>query len=171
MTDYPVPTTLMEYVVLSRRTAPEKTPIDMLLNGGLGLGEEYIEYIQATTLEEKLKEAGDLCWYFASVIYGALFLSGNNVYGLDDLAKHLSDMDSVDPDWMLMDSIRAVIASIKKHKFQGHDLDLDDLITQSVSGISILERRHNGAMTQNIAKLFKRYPEGFTSIASINREE
>lgn len=67
---------------------------------------------------------------------------------------------------------------VKKYFFHGHELDEDDLIKElgdvcwylalicTAIGISLEE-----VMCANIGKLKKRYPEGFSESASINRTE
>lgn len=67
---------------------------------------------------------------------------------------------------------------IKKYLFHGHDLDKDELVKElgdvcwyvallcHAIGVSLEE-----IMSRNIEKLKKRYPEGFSSEASINRTE
>ena len=67
---------------------------------------------------------------------------------------------------------------IKKHIFHGHDLHTEDLVKElgdvcwylallcNAIGIQLED-----VMIENIEKLKRRYPEGFSSEASINREE
>ena len=67
---------------------------------------------------------------------------------------------------------------VKKHLFHGHELDRDALIKElgdiawylaegaEALGISLEE-----VFERNIEKLKKRYPDGFSSEKSINREE
>lgn len=69
-----------------------------------------------------------------------------------------------------------VIDLLKKHEFQGHDLDRDKLIDEagdvawylallaSALGVSLEE-----IMQKNVDKLKKRYPDGFDKDKSINR--
>lgn len=65
---------------------------------------------------------------------------------------------------------------LKKHLFQGHDFKKDDLINELGDVMwyiaLICESQHlslNGVMQRNIDKLEKRYPQGFSSEASIHR--
>lgn len=67
---------------------------------------------------------------------------------------------------------------IKKHIYHGHDLDVDAIIKEcgdqlfyiawmlDLVGVTL-----SGAMLENIEKLKRRYPDGFSSERSINREE
>ena len=66
---------------------------------------------------------------------------------------------------------------IKKYIFHGHDLDRDDLVKElgDVCWYVALISRAIGVnledvMSLNIEKLKKRYPEGFSEEASINRK-
>lgn len=67
---------------------------------------------------------------------------------------------------------------IKKHVFHGHDLDTDALVKEigDVCWYVALLCTSVGVdfasvMEQNIEKLRKRYPDGFSEAASINRTE
>ena len=67
---------------------------------------------------------------------------------------------------------------LKKHKHQGHQLDVEKLIDEAgdclwyiaelASGLGITLE---GIAKHNIAKLAKRYPQGLEEERSINREE
>lgn len=71
-----------------------------------------------------------------------------------------------------------VIDLLKKHEFQGHDLDWERLVDEagdvcwyiallaSALGVSL-----ETIMRKNIEKLVKRYPDGFDKSRSINRVE
>lgn len=65
---------------------------------------------------------------------------------------------------------------LKKHLFQGHDFKKEDLINELGDVMwyiaLICESQHlslNGIMVRNIDKLEKRYKDGFSTEASINR--
>lgn len=67
---------------------------------------------------------------------------------------------------------------VKKHLFQGHDLNGDQLVNELGDVcwyIAILTKGLNvdleTVMKKNIEKLLKRYPEGFAAEKSINRKE
>lgn len=67
---------------------------------------------------------------------------------------------------------------IKKHLFQGHTLneekaieELGDLCWYIAITAAALEIDLNTILEQNIAKLMKRYPNGFSANNSINRKE
>ena len=71
-----------------------------------------------------------------------------------------------------------VIDIVKKHLFQGHDLNKDDLCEEAgdvlwyiATFISGLGMTLQECAERNIKKLKKRYPEGFESEKSTNREE
>ena len=66
---------------------------------------------------------------------------------------------------------------LKKHKFQGHDLDREKIIDEAGDCLWYLAELAEGIgvtleeiASYNIAKLYKRYPEGFSVDRSINRE-
>jgi NTP pyrophosphatase (non-canonical NTP hydrolase) len=67
---------------------------------------------------------------------------------------------------------------IKKHLFQGHELDkahlaeeLGDVLWYIASLCNTLEVKMSDVMQGNIDKLQKRYPDGFTCEKSVNRGE
>lgn len=66
---------------------------------------------------------------------------------------------------------------VKKHLFQGHDLDreklakeLGDIAWYLAEAATALNMDLDHIFAANIEKLRKRYPEGFDSARSINRE-
>ena len=67
---------------------------------------------------------------------------------------------------------------VKKHLFHGHELDREALIKELgdvawylAEAAEALDVSLDEVFERNIAKLKKRYPEGFSSERSINREE
>lgn len=65
---------------------------------------------------------------------------------------------------------------LKKHKFQGHDMDYDHLKDELSDVLWYLAETAEGAglslsdiAEYNIEKLFKRFPDGFSADRSINR--
>jgi NTP pyrophosphatase (non-canonical NTP hydrolase) len=67
---------------------------------------------------------------------------------------------------------------LKKHKYQGHDLDRDKLIDEAGDVMWYLAELATGLgvslddiAQHNIDKLWCRFPEGFDSIRSIRRPE
>ena len=67
---------------------------------------------------------------------------------------------------------------VKKHLFQGHELDreklideLGDVLWYVFEGARVLGVAPSDIADRNISKLRKRYPEGFDSERSINRPE
>ena len=71
-----------------------------------------------------------------------------------------------------------VIDIVKKHMFQGHDLDIEKIkkelgdVMWYIAEISeALDINMNEVMEGNIEKLSKRFKNGFTKEESINRKE
>ena len=67
---------------------------------------------------------------------------------------------------------------LKKHKFQGHDLDKDKLKDEASDVLWYLAEICTGLgidmeelARHNIGKLYKRYPGGFEAERSINRDK
>ena len=71
-----------------------------------------------------------------------------------------------------------VIDIVKKHLAQGHELDkekivkeLGDVAWYMAEIATVLDVELEDVLVQNIEKLKKRYPEGFSTENSINRDE
>lgn len=67
---------------------------------------------------------------------------------------------------------------LKKHRFQGHDLDKEHLISELgdvcwylAEACYALNVNLQDVMNKNIDKLMSRYPDGFTKKDSLNRKE
>ena len=71
-----------------------------------------------------------------------------------------------------------VIDLVKKHLYQGHDLDLDklkeelgDVAWYIAETCEALDLKMSDVLSENIDKLKKRFPEGFDVDKSINRDK
>ena len=71
-----------------------------------------------------------------------------------------------------------VIDIVKKHLAQGHELDKEKIIKElgdvawyMAEIATVLEVELEDVLVQNIEKLKKRYPEGFSTEKSVHREE
>ncbi len=71
-----------------------------------------------------------------------------------------------------------VIDIVKKHLAQGHELDKEKIIKElgdvawyMAEIATVLDVELEDVLMQNIEKLKKRYPEGFSTEKSVNREE
>lgn len=69
-----------------------------------------------------------------------------------------------------------LVDAMKKHVFHGHDLDIKDLRKEMGDVLWYLVNMMNelaidpeDVLTENIIKLMKRYPDGFSEEASKNR--
>ena len=70
-----------------------------------------------------------------------------------------------------------VIDIVKKHLAQGHELDKEKIIKElgdvawyMAEIATVLDVELEDVLVQNIEKLRKRYPEGFSTEKSVNRE-
>lgn len=71
-----------------------------------------------------------------------------------------------------------VIDIVKKHLAQGHELDREKIIKElgdvawyMAEIATVLDVELEDVLVQNIEKLKKRYPEGFSTEKSLNRED
>ena len=126
--------------------------------------------------DKLIKELGDVMWYIALLCEQAGF-------DLDHIARIFSvnsarSIDSQAPQVSLVITACKTADYIKKVVCHGHDLDkltLQRLIWECY-GHTLLCCHRSGVdlvdvMETNIAKLKARYPEGFSTEASINRKE
>lgn len=173
---------LNHYQELSQRTA-NKHPYQ-LANYGLGVAGEAAEITSialnalrsAKDVEsfkkELKKELGDVLWYTSQIAR----IAGLSLEELDiKVTLNISFKNRV----MRLNSYAGELADlIKKCVFHGHAIEkevikeiLGMVLSWVVSigkfaGLEILD-----IATANIEKLMKRYPEGFSTERSINREE
>lgn len=150
-----------EYKPLAMRTNNKKEdPKEDLLNACLGLVGEYVEYQNAETEEHKLEELGDIHWYVALLSQTIAYEEGGIFDGDKDI----------------LTSIGNICDSIKKHAFQGHDLDRYKIEKHTQELLEALKREcesmgttQSAIMTANVDKLKERFPKGFKVEDSINR--
>lgn len=78
----------------------------------------------------------------------------------------------------LAGEVGELVDHIKKHVFHGHPLDLDYIQKElgdiawywsAAHEVAVLDP--GATLYANVAKLLKRYPDGFSHEASLNREE
>ena len=150
-----------EYIPLAMRTNNKKEdPKEDLLNACLGLVGEYVEYQNAETVKHKLGELGDIHWYVALLSQTINYNKGGMFEGGKDI----------------LTIIGSVCDSIKKHVFQGHDLDRYEIEKYTQELLESLKREcetlgttQSDIMTANIDKLRARFPKGFEVDRSVNR--
>lgn len=78
---------------------------------------------------------------------------------------------------MTLNTFFTIVDLIKKAEFQGHNLDIDalneelgDLLYYITLVFILVEGDLSDTMFNNWDKLIKRYPEGFSTERSVNRE-
>jgi len=136
-----------------------------ILVAGLGLAGEYYEFLatlnQYGTDEDAFLELGDVCWYVA------------------ELATRLNlQLNPNEPPCQPHEKAKtlyAITEHLKKSFGQGHDLNkpwLRQRLSSLINAFVDLGTIANLDILQsNINKLKCRYPEGFSTERSINREE
>ena len=168
---------LKEFQELSVRTAPfNAAPSNfieyqnILGNYSMGLVGEYFEYLVAldnydvnmkeSSINEIFKEAGDVLHYavnLLTIMEHDIDLKKLNSIGPQNLEKHLAN----------------ILEIPKKHIYHGHKMNKKDFIDSIYVIIASLNGSYplkfSEILKMNIDKLKKRYPEKFTSEASIAR--
>ena len=146
--------TLEENTTLSRTQRIEhaqEEAIDLL---------KYLEHLK-TTFQDEMTANDDqrMALRTAGTYESRLAMIRNGVYGLNGEAGEVIDI-------------------LKKHEFQGHDLDeakmkdeLGDVLWYCALLASALDITLEDAMRHNVEKLKRRYPDGFDKSRSINRGE
>ena len=182
---------LAEYQPLAARTAPMDVPVVVQqATFALGLVCEATEVLEVvdpafgTEDPDLVKELGDVLWYTAGIctLFGldlATIAPAVNL-SCDVLANspkiRISDLDKQVRVRILVVKAGIVSDYMKKVLGHGHELDVPRLTkgieevtdalykTCLVHGVTLSDVAHT-----NIEKLKARYPEGFSSEASINR--
>jgi hypothetical protein len=159
--------TFREYQLETRRTANgDYDRTYDLANYALGLVDESIEMECAGSCE-LLDECSDVLWYAARIA---------DVCGLDFDAVHELSKTQVNYEPPMMLAMRIGEMS-KKVMFQGHPLDREKMMEYLSSLLGELSETLEGyydwsleaAIEHNVAKLRKRYPDGFEATRSINK--
>ena len=163
--------TFLEYQKLAIRTLPPATePGGRLETLALGFTGEPAEYMCAKGRKGRIKEMGDCFWYLASIMYRY-----NNFKGIKPVLRIKSRLP-----WTTNLLIATGLAGdiIKKHTGHLHAINVQRLADYVHTAKVCMERicKAEGidlaeVWNGNIAKLRKRYPDGFTVEASINRVE
>lgn len=163
--------TFEKYQELAIRTLPPATePGGELHTLALGFSGEIAEFMCAKTEEARIKEMGDCYWYLACIMHRF-----NN---FEEIRAELL-VNQFDDDAMDLLIIAGLAGDVvKKHTGHKHKLNVADLADLILSAKVRMERickawamRFEEVAEVNIAKLRKRYPDGFTVEASINRVE
>lgn len=156
-----------KYQEYAQRTSGTKTARDKLINGVLGLCGETAEYARERRfIEKRIEEAGDIMWYVAEIAAG--------------MGKTIADAASIDDsgEWNggMFNDAGDIADTIKKHVFQGHDIDvhailcgLNRIMTMIADRIPDFGYTIDDVLRVNVEKLLKRYPNGFEAERSIHR--
>lgn len=142
-------TQLSEYQTFVRSveataTCPQR---ERLLHGALGLTCEYLEYAQAQTIGEKVKEMGDIC-YFLAVIVDAL---GGTLQQIPADVRPGDDIKAIE----------SLASEVKRRAFYGKQRDADAWIVMTCNElISWMLNACDCVLDVNMMKLKARYPAG-----------
>ncbi len=104
--------------------------------------------------------------------------------GTEYQIKALLTASSLDKDALVLNGVMGLngeagecIDIVKKHLFQGHDLDreklideLGDVLWYAAILAESIDTTLDDVMQHNVDKLMRRYPEGFDAERSIHRE-
>lgn len=164
------------YIKEALRTAPPLSERDRKIVSALGLADEFIESLKLMFVamdngdddiptDQELDEAGDIAWYTAMLC--------------DSFELQIGEFSPVNTEGstIAFDSVSGIVGHVKKHIFHGHPLDKTRLEThvRNLLGSIDFAAKAGGSslddiLTRNVAKLKARYPDGFSTERSINRE-
>lgn len=152
--------TPQEYQEAAARTAHGDGPgRERTLIAALGLVGEVIEFVEEPTVEE----AGDVAWYCAELC---------TCVGLT-LRATRGSVGQVDARRYLLRYAGEAAERIKKWIGHGHEVDLSALDVEIAMVLSITVRLSGASLEEvlesNVDKLRRRYPDGFSTAASIAR--
>ena len=164
-----------EYQELAMRTAAgsrKQGDLNAIVVMALGLCGESAELLDEEA--DWRKEIGD-CWWYAAVL-ARLLESNLSEYMPED---NWVDLRDDQPDQFAVENLfvaaGAIADNIKKVFGHGHELNAEELsrlLGIYVERLFVLSQGSEEAIWEaNIEKLRKRYPNGFSSEASINRTE
>ena len=157
----------------------------------LGLVGESIEFLSALETIQGLdtknslvgatnlltKEAGDVLWYSARIL-DVIDIKFGSWQGRATVDNFNSKCTQKNRRFRILDHAVVVTEHIKKVYGHGHDMDLDlihEAISNIVTDVTYIAKAVHGkhgpetVMRENIEKLQKRYPEGFSIERSVNR--
>ena len=162
----------IEYQKMARRTQNTKlTKTDKLYHSLLGMCSEVGEIMLAVNVNERLKEIGDLCWFIAEFC-DMMEFDMNSLHRGFYSALDVTDGEGIE----YLASGVGIIHGIFQKSLQGHYVDetrikeeLHCLIEQMGRLCKFYGSTLEDVMARNIAKLKKRYPEGFDVEHSVNR--
>lgn len=157
-----------EYITLAMRTesVDKFAALDpRVLHATYGIVTEVGELLLMTDDVNFVEEVGDICWYLAIVCdhWGVTF---------DELALLADDQMAQDDPRVLLLCATDMMDLVKRASFYGKELDevrfvrLAATLYVSLAKMTDIER----AKGLNIAKLKKRYPDGFDTLAATVRD-
>ena len=158
------------YQALAMRTANASlSQRDRLWEAAAGITAESCELLAAKTQVDRIKEIGDVCWYLASLCavtchpFTPIWMVPHPMpFSGDVSAKEVAI------------NAGKLTDHLKKHLSHGHPLDLDahmHPLAAAILGEAWYLHTEIGAIfAANVAKLRRRYPDGFSSAASMERE-
>ena len=159
-----------DYIKNAQRTSSTKAYSEKIEQGILGMCGELGEVLASreSSLQMDVEELGDVAWYLAEFAVG--------VYGSADAVRMSSRWASTHLEDLIIGA--ALIADhYKKYLYQGHEFDWDEMRQRISDMIRMFERMcerygvpPSEVYERNIAKLRKRYPDGFEVERSVNRE-
>lgn len=162
-----------EYQRRSLRTVnPELSPRERLLEAALGICGEA-EEIQYAYPVDRIKEIGDLCWYYAQIV-DVLHLDPETLWA--NKRPTLAQVPFGQQAGGLVRASGRLANVVQKHVFQGHEQAIImPAIREIPAQVADLAGRMGYTMPEiwaaNIAKLEARYPNGFTVQASRERTD
>jgi len=170
---------------------------NLLANGAMGLAGETAECVEVIAnylfssscnhldKEHLSEEIGDILWYLAVIAKEIGYFSEDNIITVSfqekkKVAEKTGKMSTVllnKKVFYLVESVGKCTDLIKKHLFQGHSLEKDKLTSEIVYIFGLLAvlscetgYKLSDIAENNVQKLKKRYPDGFSTEKSINRE-
>ena len=165
--------TWSEYAGLAQRTSSTKTPEDKVGHGILGLigeaGEiidiikkqKYMGMPEETAHEKLLDEAGDFAWYIVELCTGL-------GYNVDEVMSDAQEYDCLNES--LEEAAVNMVGMIADVHYENSDdmasIVFEDAVDVACQFMSVLDFANidiEAMKEHNIAKLRKRYPEGFSA--------
>lgn len=171
-----------DYQALARRTQnPDLTKDERRQHAIYGLVSEITEFMREDTRDGRIKELGDVCWFSSELCDVEGWAIEKIVDGAIPLYENIMlaqcSVEEIDAGMIL--AAGAICGAYQK-TYQGHELvrEYVEFAIRDILAFAMVSAKHlavedglNGIMAANIAKLRRRYPDGFSEERSVNREE
>ena len=177
---------LQDYFEISKRTSIKNNDEKEILISCMGLAGELGELVESIRLADKYSakkeltlEMGDYCWYLADISRRHNITCSEIICNTDTSSSAIKNSNNPFSIYLsLTEKTLGIVDYLKKVYGHGHELNNEKLLEKICEAYKCLTHLRvaydislEEILDENIKKLAKRYPEGFSTCDSINRYE